>query len=84
MKEKQDQDPVLLQLKEDVHKKKVMTFAKGGDGVLRYQGRLCVPDVDNVRERDIAEFVEVKVHLLDKSPERCCMTILRWQRSSVG
>ena len=55
MKEKQDQDPVLLQLKEVVHKQKVMVFSKGGDGVLRYQDRLCVPNVDNVRERIMAE-----------------------------
>lgn len=43
VKEKQDQDLVLLQLKEAVHKQKVMVFSKGGDGVLRYQGRLCIP-----------------------------------------
>ena len=42
VKEKQDQDPILLQLKDNVHKQKVMVFTKGGDGVLRYQGRLCV------------------------------------------
>ena len=55
VKEKQDRDPVLLQLKDDVHKQKVLAFAKGGDGVLRYQGRLCVPNVDGVRERIMAE-----------------------------
>lgn len=51
VKEKQDQDPMLLQFKEDVHKQKMMTFAKEGDGVVRYQGRLFVPNVDELRDR---------------------------------
>ena len=55
VKEKQDQDPILLQLKEDVLKQKVMAFTQGGDGVLRFQGRLCVPNVDDIRERIMAE-----------------------------
>ncbi|KAH0678989.1 hypothetical protein KY284_020074 [Solanum tuberosum] len=38
VKEKQDQDPILLDLKENVHKLKVMAFEQWGDGVLRYQG----------------------------------------------
>uniref|UniRef100_M1DE23 Gag-pol protein n=1 Tax=Solanum tuberosum TaxID=4113 RepID=M1DE23_SOLTU len=38
VKEKQDQDPLLLELKASVHKQKVMAFEQGGDGVLRYQG----------------------------------------------
>ena len=55
VKEKQDQDPILLQLKDNVHKQKVMAFAKRGDGVLRYQERLCVPNVDGIRERIMSE-----------------------------
>ncbi|MDE0547704.1 hypothetical protein, partial [Microbacterium sp. C7(2022)] len=55
VKDKQDQDPILLQLKVDVPKQKVMIFAKGGDGVLRYQSRLCVPDIDGIRGRIMAE-----------------------------
>src|SRR5688572_1241028 len=55
VKEKQDQDPILLQLKDNVHKQKVMAFAKRGDGVFRYQGRLCVPSVDGIRERIMSE-----------------------------
>lgn len=54
-KEKQDQDSVLLQLKEDVHKQKIMVSAKGGDGVLSYQGKLCVPKVDDLRYGIMAE-----------------------------
>lgn len=28
-----------------------MTFEKGGDGVLTYGGKLCVPKVDDLNER---------------------------------
>ncbi len=28
---------------------------RGGDGVLRYQGRLCVPDVDGLKDRILEE-----------------------------
>ncbi|WMV32620.1 hypothetical protein MTR67_026005 [Solanum verrucosum] len=48
VKEKQDQDPILLELKVNVHKQKVMAFEQGGDGVFRYQG----PDlVDQAMEK---------------------------------
>lgn len=42
-------------MKEDVQKKKVLVFSKGGDGLLRYQGRLCVPNVEGLRDRILAE-----------------------------
>ncbi|XP_075099351.1 uncharacterized protein LOC142176166 [Nicotiana tabacum] len=39
-------------LKEGIHKHKTTTFEQGGDdGTLRYRGRLCIPDVDGLRER---------------------------------
>ena len=31
------------------------SFALGGDGILWYQDRLCVPDVDDLRTRIVAE-----------------------------
>jgi len=55
VKEKQDQDPIFLELKANVHKQKVMSFEQWGDGVLRYQGRLCVPRVDELQERIMEE-----------------------------
>ncbi|XP_070029986.1 uncharacterized protein [Nicotiana sylvestris] len=56
VKEKQFSDPYLLQLKEGIHKHKTMAFEQGGDdGTLRYRGRLCVPDVDGLRERIMSE-----------------------------
>ncbi|KAH0720379.1 hypothetical protein KY285_005181 [Solanum tuberosum] len=39
----------------NVHKQKVLAFEQGGDGVLRYQGRLCVPMVDGLQERIMEE-----------------------------
>ncbi|KAH0702583.1 hypothetical protein KY285_016861 [Solanum tuberosum] len=55
VKEKQDQDPILLELKANVHKQKELAFEQGGDGVLRYQGRWCVPMVDGLQERIMEE-----------------------------
>ncbi|WMV54831.1 hypothetical protein MTR67_048216 [Solanum verrucosum] len=40
----QDSDPILLELKGVVHNQRVEVFSQGGDGVLRYQGGLCVPN----------------------------------------
>jgi len=52
---KQDQDPIFLELKTNVHKEKMMAFEQGKDGVLRYHGRLCVPKVDELQERIMAK-----------------------------
>ncbi|KAF3643286.1 hypothetical protein FXO38_20699 [Capsicum annuum] len=51
VKEKQVEDPILEQIKKDVVQQKVMSFEIGGDGILRFQGRLCVPNVDGLWER---------------------------------
>ncbi|WMV32983.1 hypothetical protein MTR67_026368, partial [Solanum verrucosum] len=37
VKEKQDSDLLLLELKGAVHQQRVEVFSQGGDGVLRYQ-----------------------------------------------
>ncbi|XP_075095211.1 uncharacterized protein LOC142173505 [Nicotiana tabacum] len=43
-------------LKEGFHKHKTTDFEQGGgDGTLRYKGRLCVPNVDGLRERIMSE-----------------------------
>ena len=49
VKEKQDSDPILLELKGAVQNQKVKVFSQWGDGVLLYQGRLCVPYVGELR-----------------------------------
>ena len=49
VKEKKDIDPIMLELKGVVHNQRVEGISQGGDGVLRYQGRLCVHDVGELR-----------------------------------
>ena len=44
VKSKQHLDPLLMDLKESILSKLNESISRG-DGVLRYQGRLCVPDV---------------------------------------
>ncbi|XP_070017785.1 uncharacterized protein [Nicotiana sylvestris] len=56
VKEKQFDDSLLAQLKEGIHKHKTTTFSFGmDDGTLRYQGRLCVPNIDGLRGRIMTE-----------------------------
>ena len=55
VKEKQESDPILLELKGAVNNQRAEVFSQGGDGVLRYQGRLCVPDVGEMRQHIVAE-----------------------------
>ncbi|XP_070004323.1 uncharacterized protein [Nicotiana sylvestris] len=56
VKEKQFVDPLLAQLKGGILKHKTTTFSLGmNDGTLRYQNRLCVPDIDGLRERIMVE-----------------------------
>ncbi|WMV25251.1 hypothetical protein MTR67_018636 [Solanum verrucosum] len=38
-----------------VHQQKVEVFSQGGDVVLRYQGRLCVPKVGKLRQQILTE-----------------------------
>ena len=42
-------------MKANVHKQRLLGFEKEGDGVLNYQGRLCVPRVDGLQERILKE-----------------------------
>ena len=44
-----------MQIKKDMGQQKVMSFEIGGDGILRFQGRLCVPNVDGLQERILNE-----------------------------
>ena len=47
--------PLLMDLKKSVLSKINESFSQGRDGVLRYQGRLCVPDVDELRGKTLEE-----------------------------
>ena len=42
-------DQVLLELKDSTLVKMNESFVLGGDDILRYQDRLCVPDGDNLQ-----------------------------------
>ncbi|XP_069154387.1 uncharacterized protein [Solanum lycopersicum] len=53
VKEKQDQDLILHELKANVQKQRVLSFEHRGD--LGYQGIQCVPMVDELQERNIEE-----------------------------
>ena len=55
VKEKQESDPILLELKGAVNNQRVEVFSQRGDGVLCYQGRLCVLDVGELRQYILVE-----------------------------
>ena len=55
VKVKQDMDPCLVDLKKLVETKVIESFSKGGDCVLTYQGRLCVPNIDGLHELVLEE-----------------------------
>ena len=45
----------MLELKGAVKNQRVEVFSQGGDAVLRYQGRLFVPDVGELRQNILAK-----------------------------
>ena len=55
VKEKQQNDPILLELKGAVNNQRVDVFSQWEDGVLCSQDRLCVPDVGELRQHILAE-----------------------------
>ena len=55
VKEKGDSTPIFLELKSAVRNKRMEVLSQGGNSVLRYQGRLCVPDVGELRKHILAE-----------------------------
>ena len=54
VKDKQHLDPVLMELKDSVLSKLIESYSFRENGVLRYQGRFCVSNIDNVRTNIIA------------------------------
>ena len=55
VKEKQDSNPILLELKGEVHYQRVEVFSQARDSLLRYQGRLCDAYVGEWRQHILAE-----------------------------
>ena len=45
----------MLELKGAAHNQRIKVFSQGEDGVLRYQGGLCFPDVGELRQYILAE-----------------------------
>ena len=50
IKAAQSQDPILVELEENVRLGKFTDFTLDDEGILWISERLCVPDVDNLRE----------------------------------
>jgi len=55
IRERQYDDPHMLVLKDTVQHSDAKEVTIGDDGVLRMQGRLCVPNVDGLRELILQE-----------------------------
>ncbi|XP_070054938.1 uncharacterized protein [Nicotiana tomentosiformis] len=55
VKECQYEDPVLDHYKDAGPQNEKTPFDISGDGVLRYQGRFCVPNVTGLRQQDMGE-----------------------------
>ena len=64
IKAAQSRDPVVVELKESVQSGKFTDFTLDDEGVLWISGRICVPDVDNLREEILEEahFTAYSVH----------------------
>ena len=55
VKGKRDQDPILIDLKENFHNQRVLNFEQWGDGVLKYLDRFYISTVDGHQERIMQE-----------------------------
>ena len=64
IKAAQSRDPILVELEENVQSGKFTDFTLDDEGILWISGRLCVPDVDNLREEILEEahFAAYSVH----------------------
>ena len=64
IKAAQSRDPILVELEENVRSGKFTDFTLDDEGILWISGRLCVPDVDNLREEILekAHFLAYSVH----------------------
>ncbi|XP_070054566.1 uncharacterized protein [Nicotiana tomentosiformis] len=52
---RQYEDPTLVRLRESIQQCTITAFKIEGDGALRYQGRLCVPNVAGLSEKIMIE-----------------------------
>ena len=68
VKEKQDQDPILLDLKEGVHNQRVLTFEQGGDKVIMYQDRLCMSKDDGLMRGSLRRLIALDIQFIWVAP----------------
>ena len=64
IKTTQSRDPILVELQENVRSGKSTDFTLDAEGILWISGRVCVPNVDNLREEILEEahFAAYSVH----------------------
>ena len=55
VEKKQETNPIFLEPLNAVNNQRVEVFSQERDGILRYQGRLCVPDVGELRKHILVE-----------------------------
>ena len=70
VKQKEDQDTILLDLEASVYKKRVLAFEKWGDGVMKNHGRLCVPKVVDSKRGSRRRLIALDISFILVSP-RC-------------
>ena len=64
IKTAQSQDHILVELQENVRSGKSTDFTLDAEGILWISGRVCVPDVDNLKKKIFEEvhFAAYSVH----------------------
>jgi len=70
VKAKQYLNSIMVELKKSVSKKAIEVFSQEADGVLRYLGRLCVPNVDELRNPILKES-HISRFTFTQEPPRC-------------
>ena len=58
----------------------MVVFSQGGNGVLRYQGRLCVPDVGELRKHILVHKSRYSTHP-DATKMHCYLQEVYWWNS---
>ncbi|WMV45713.1 hypothetical protein MTR67_039098 [Solanum verrucosum] len=91
VKEKQYTDPILIKLKKNVQQGMTKAFEITQEGVFRCQNRLCIPNVDELRNMIMTEFVaqcpncqQVKVEHLKREGYMQCIKLPIWKWDMIN
>ena len=78
--------PHLLELMANGHKQRVSTFEQGGDCVLKYHDRFCVPRVDGLKGRimEKAHSCRYSIHLGSSNMYRDSREVYWWEGIKKG